>query len=91
MKDFYYMVLIAILTWSLSISIVLGHHPDDEYIYNSEYVLMLQTQLAKSAYLMEQFKVRSDNIILLANEASNITVQAKKSLLECRTRGWHAF
>lgn len=91
MKDVYYMFLIVILTWSLTICIIIGHTQNDKYMYNSEYVLILQTQLAKSVDLMKQFKFRSDNIILLADEASNVTEQTKKDLLECRTRGWHTF
>ena len=62
-----------------------------EYPHSVEYVRTLESQLLKAAELMEQFKSRSDNIILLANEASSATLQAQKNLLECRTRGWREF
>ena len=89
MKDFYYMSIITVLIWSLSMAIVLGRKQNNNY--NSRYVLTLQAQLVKSANLMEQFKFRSDNIILLANQASAITEKAQKDLQQCRTAGWHVF
>jgi DNA invertase Pin-like site-specific DNA recombinase len=70
-------------------AIVLGRKQNNNY--NSRYVLTLQAQLVKSANLMEQFKFRSDNIILLANQASAITEKAQKDLQQCRTAGWHVF
>ena len=91
MKDIYYISIIVILIWGFSLVIALGQRPEDNYTHNSEYVLMLEAQLVKSTELMGQFSVRSDSIILLANEATNVTEQAQKDLQECRTRGWHEF